>query len=109
MIPLRDVIPSRTTPVVTIALIAVNAGALRLYDRRDPRALLPRVWFLMPLMNGLDSVVAATAGEPVGGIAFRAHIAGFSAALGAIHSSRFSLLSSCSGSGSRFRFTFEAR
>jgi membrane associated rhomboid family serine protease len=27
MIPLRDVIPSRTTPVVTIALIAVNAVA----------------------------------------------------------------------------------
>ncbi len=84
MIPLRDVIPSRTTPVVTIALIAVNAGALRLYDRRDPRALLPRVWFLMPLMNGLDSVVAATAGEPVGGIAFRAHIAGFMAGVSGV-------------------------
>ena len=25
MIPLRDVIPSRTTPVVTVALITVNA------------------------------------------------------------------------------------
>ena len=35
MIPLRDVIPSRTTPVVTVGLIAVNA-AVFLYEQSLP-------------------------------------------------------------------------
>jgi membrane associated rhomboid family serine protease len=40
MIPLRDVIPSRTTPVVTIAIIVINAAAW-LYELAIPRDVLP--------------------------------------------------------------------
>ena len=41
MIPLRDVIPSRTTPYVTIAIIAVNALAW-FYELSLPANVLPR-------------------------------------------------------------------
>ena len=40
MIPLRDVIPSRTTPYVTVAIIAMNAAAW-LYELAVPRNVLP--------------------------------------------------------------------
>jgi len=40
MIPLRDVIPSRTTPYVTIALIALNAFVW-IYELALPREALP--------------------------------------------------------------------
>ena len=40
MIPLRDVIPSRTTPVVTVTIIALNAAAW-LYELAVPRDMLP--------------------------------------------------------------------
>src|SRR5216117_2271227 len=40
MIPLRDVIPSRTTPFVTIAIIAMNAAAW-LFELAVPRDVLP--------------------------------------------------------------------
>jgi len=39
-------------------------------------------WFLMQFVNGIGSVAAATAGEPAGGIAFWAHVAGFVAGVG---------------------------
>ena len=41
MIPLRDVIPSRTTPYVTIAIIAANALAW-FYELSLPESVLPR-------------------------------------------------------------------
>ena len=41
MIPLRDVIPSRTTPYVTIAIIAANALAW-FYELSLPDSILPR-------------------------------------------------------------------
>jgi membrane associated rhomboid family serine protease len=37
------------------------------------------IWFVMQLLSGVGSIVAATEGEPGGGIAFWAHIAGFAA------------------------------
>ena len=40
MIPLRDVIPSRTTPFVTVTIIVLNAVAW-LYELRLPREELP--------------------------------------------------------------------
>jgi membrane associated rhomboid family serine protease len=40
MIPLRDVIPSRTTPYITIAIIAINAAAW-LFELSMPRQFLP--------------------------------------------------------------------
>ncbi|MBI4477609.1 MAG: rhomboid family intramembrane serine protease, partial [Acidobacteria bacterium] len=41
MIPLRDVIPSRTAPVVTVTLIAVNAlvFVFELSLREEPRQI----------------------------------------------------------------------
>ena len=58
MIPLSDVIPSRTLPVVTIALIAVNV-AVFLYEQALPEpalqqfvatyALIP-AWFSVPAL-----------------------------------------------------------
>jgi membrane associated rhomboid family serine protease len=40
MIPLRDIIPSRTTPYVTIAIIALN-GAAWLFELSLPQRVLP--------------------------------------------------------------------
>ena len=37
------------------------------------------VWFLMQFLSGVGSIATATGGEPVGGIAFWAHVAGFAA------------------------------
>jgi membrane associated rhomboid family serine protease len=39
------------------------------------------VWFLMQFLSGVGSVATATGGEPAGGIAFWAHVAGFVAGL----------------------------
>ncbi len=46
------------------------------------------VWFLMQFVTGLGSVVATTAGEPGGGIAFWAHVAGFVAGVTGIFAFR---------------------
>ena len=35
------------------------------------------IWFLMQFVSGVGSIAAATTGEPSGGIAFWAHVAGF--------------------------------
>src|SRR5215510_2231859 len=37
------------------------------------------VWFLMQFLSGIGSIATATGGEPAGGVAFWAHIAGFAA------------------------------
>jgi membrane associated rhomboid family serine protease len=42
------------------------------------------IWFLMQFLSGVGSIVTATAGEPSGGIAFWAHVAGFVAGISAI-------------------------
>jgi membrane associated rhomboid family serine protease len=50
MIPLRDVIPSRTTPYITFAIIALN-GLAWLYELSLPREVLPaflQVYGLVP-------------------------------------------------------------
>ena len=46
-----------------------------------PAILFLGFWFLMQLMSGVGSVAATTAGEPTGGIAIWAHVAGFVAGL----------------------------
>jgi membrane associated rhomboid family serine protease len=50
MIPLRDVIPSRTRPVVTVGLIALNAAAFLHQQTLAPRELevFVRTWGLVP-------------------------------------------------------------
>jgi len=37
------------------------------------------VWFLMQFLSGVGSIATATGGEPAGGVAFWAHVAGFAA------------------------------
>jgi membrane associated rhomboid family serine protease len=44
-----------------------------------PAVVFLGVWFAMQLMNGAFSVASAVQGEPGGGIAFWAHVAGFAA------------------------------
>jgi membrane associated rhomboid family serine protease len=41
-------------------------------------------WFLMQFLSGVGSIVAATAHEPAGGVAFWAHVAGFVAGISAV-------------------------
>src|SRR5436189_138703 len=107
MIPLRDVIPSRTTPVVTISLIVLTvpmvgasgaiAGVMGAYFVMYPHSrivtLLPififiqlievpaiiflGIWFLMQFLSGVGSIATAATRGPVGGVAFWAHVAGF--------------------------------
>ena len=48
MIPLRDVIPSRTTPYITITIIGLNALAW-FYELSLPENVLPR------FLNGLPT------------------------------------------------------
>ena len=42
------------------------------------------IWFLMQFVSGLGSIATATGGEPAGGIAFWAHVAGFVAGLSSV-------------------------
>ena len=44
-----------------------------------PAVLFLGIWFLMQFLSGVGSIASATAGEPAGGIAFWAHVAGFAA------------------------------
>ena len=50
MIPLRDVIPSRTTPYVTIAIIALNALAwfFEISMPREDLSVFLQVWGIVP-------------------------------------------------------------
>ena len=59
--PLRDVIPSRTTPVVTIALIALNAMAFILEQTLSARELqvATLVYGLVPAEFSLPNVVTS--------------------------------------------------
>jgi membrane associated rhomboid family serine protease len=42
-----------------------------------PAVFFLGIWFLMQFLSGVGSIATATGGEPSGGIAFWAHIAGF--------------------------------
>ena len=44
-----------------------------------PAVIFLGIWFLMQFLSGVGSIASATAGEPAGGIAFWAHVAGFAA------------------------------
>jgi len=46
-----------------------------------PAIVFLGVWFVMQLLSGVGSIAMATGGEPAGGIAFWAHIAGFAAGI----------------------------
>ena len=49
-----------------------------------PAIIFLGVWFLLQFVSGVGSIAAATGGEPAGGIAFWAHVAGFVAGLGGV-------------------------
>jgi membrane associated rhomboid family serine protease len=49
-----------------------------------PAIIFLGVWFLLQFVSGVGSIAAATGGEPAGGIAFWAHVAGFIAGLGGV-------------------------
>ena len=42
------------------------------------------LWFVMQFANGIGSLATATRGQPAGGVAFWAHVAGFLAGLGGV-------------------------
>jgi membrane associated rhomboid family serine protease len=42
------------------------------------------IWFVMQFLSGVGSIATST-GEPAGGIAFWAHVAGFAAGFGGVH------------------------
>jgi membrane associated rhomboid family serine protease len=46
-----------------------------------PAILFLGIWFVMQLLSGVGSIATATGGEPAGGVAFWAHVAGFAAGL----------------------------
>ncbi len=49
-----------------------------------PAIVFLGIWFLVQLLSGVGSVASATGGEPAGGIAFWAHVAGFMAGLSGV-------------------------
>ena len=61
MIPLRDVIPTRTTPVVTVGLIALNIAFFLYEQTLGPRGLdsFVRTWGLVPADFVWDRVVTS--------------------------------------------------
>lgn len=61
MIPLRDVIPSRTRPVVTVALIAVNAAVFLHQQALAPREfeVFVREWGLVPAQFSVVAVLTS--------------------------------------------------
>ena len=46
-----------------------------------PAVFFLGIWFVMQFLSGVGSIATAVAGEPSGGIAFWAHIAGFAAGI----------------------------
>ena len=61
MIPLRDVIPSRTRPIVTVALLVVNACVFLLQSGLDERDMerFVRAWGLIPAYFSWTAVVTS--------------------------------------------------
>jgi membrane associated rhomboid family serine protease len=49
-----------------------------------PAVVFLGLWFVLQLVSGVGSIAAATGGEPAGGIAFWAHVAGFVAGMSGV-------------------------
>jgi membrane associated rhomboid family serine protease len=49
-----------------------------------PAVVFLGIWFVLQLISGVGSIAAATGGEPAGGIAFWAHVAGFVAGVSGV-------------------------
>ena len=94
--------PSSIVPTIGAsgAVAAVMGGYLVLYPHSRVLTVIPPLifsvfeipavvflgfWFLLQLVSGVGTQLAATTGEPVGGIAFWAHVAGFAAGAALVH------------------------
>jgi membrane associated rhomboid family serine protease len=93
--------PSSVVPMVGAsgAIAGVMGAYFVLYPRSRILTLVPifffiqivevpaifflGIWFIMQFLSGVGSIATAT-GEPAGGIAFWAHVAGFAAGIGAV-------------------------
>ena len=49
-----------------------------------PALVFLGLWFVLQFVSGVGSIAAATGGEPAGGIAFWAHVAGFAAGVSGV-------------------------
>src|SRR5438093_3992888 len=49
-----------------------------------PAILFLGIWFLMQFLSGVGSIVTAVGGQPAGGVAFWAHVAGFVAGISGV-------------------------
>jgi membrane associated rhomboid family serine protease len=49
-----------------------------------PAIVFLGLWFVLQFVSGVGSIAASTGGEPAGGVAFWAHVAGFVAGLGGV-------------------------
>jgi membrane associated rhomboid family serine protease len=49
-----------------------------------PALVFLGLWFVLQFVSGIGSIAAATGGEPAGGIAFWAHVAGFVAGVSGV-------------------------
>ena len=49
-----------------------------------PAIVFLGLWFVLQFISGVGSIAAATAGEPAGGVAFWAHVAGFVAGVSGV-------------------------
>ena len=49
-----------------------------------PAIVFLGLWFVLQFVSGVGSIAAATGGEPAGGIAFWAHVAGFAAGVSGV-------------------------
>ena len=58
--------------IVTLVFLGIFVQGLEI-----PAIVFLGLWFVLQFISGVGSIAAATGGEPAGGIAFWAHVAGF--------------------------------
>jgi membrane associated rhomboid family serine protease len=75
LLPLKDLNPTRSRPVVTAGLLIANVAVWILYELPNglDRSILV-FWFVFQLLVGTSSL---TSPETGGGVAYFAHIGGF--------------------------------
>ena len=62
--------------IVTLLVLVIFVQIIEV-----PAIFFLGVWFVMQLLSGVGSIATATGGEPAGGVAFWAHVAGFAAGI----------------------------
>jgi len=75
---------SVTAMVGASGAVAGVMGAYFVQIIEVPAIVFLGFWFVLQFISGVGSIAAATGGEPAGGVAFWAHVAGFVAGLGGV-------------------------